>query len=164
MGHDVIQAFDGEAAWWINPLVGAGAPTEMPEDFAREVAFWSNFDGPLVDYRKRKLRYLGEEELDTGPAYKIRVAMPGGDEVYTFIDSKTYLEVRRTHTQYFHGEPVVVDTYFSDFARFDGIVVPRRITGVGFAGERFVMRVGSVVLDVQPDESRFQMPGREKND
>jgi hypothetical protein len=162
LGQDIVQAYDGETAWWINPVVGSSAPSEMPEDFAREMAFWSDFDGPLVDYAKKrsKLRYLGEEELDTGKAYKIRVAMADGEEVYVYIDGKTYLEVKRTHTQYFHGEATAVDTYFSDFAEFGGIIAPQKIEGVGFAGERFTMRLGSIELDVESDASRFNMPGR----
>lgn len=162
MGQDIIQAYDGEIAWWINPVLGSSAPSVMPADFAREMAFWSDFDGPLVGYEKKrhKLKYLGEEELSTGKAYKIRVAMAGGEEVYVYIDGKTYFEVKRTHTQYFHGEATMVDTYFSDFTEVDGIVAPQTIEGVGFAGERFTMRLGSIELDVEPDESRFNMPGR----
>jgi hypothetical protein len=164
MGHDIIQAYDGEVAWWINPVVGANTPSIMPADFTREVAFWSDFDGPLVGYKKKryKLRYMGVEEEPGGPAYKIRVAMTGGHEVYVYIDCETYLEVKRTHTQVFNGEPASVDTRFSNFAEIDGITIPQTISGVGFVGERFTMQLRSVVLDIEPDEGRFAMPGRER--
>ena len=165
MGADVIQAYDGDHAWWINPIAGSDAPSELPADFAREVALWADFDGPLVGYKKRrhKLKYLGKEDLDTGPAFKIRVATSSGDEMFIYIDTQTYFEVKRTHTQHFHGEQIEVNTHFSDFVEHDGVTTPTKIEGVGFGGERFTMWLQTIDLDVDADTSRFEMPVRKES-
>jgi hypothetical protein len=164
MGYDVIQAYDGETAWWINPVAGATQPEKMPADFAREMIRWSDFDGPLVDYKKKrhKIKYLGQDTLGTGNAYKLRVSLAGGDQIYAYIDGDTYLEVKRTYTQLDKGRTITVDTYFSNFTEVDGVTTPRMIRGVGLGGEPFTMTFSSIDLDVEADEARFVMPGRKK--
>ena len=161
MGYDIVQAYDGKIAWWVNPVAGAVEPREMPEDFAREMKLWSDFEGPLVEYRKKrhKIKYIGKETLDTGDAYKLRVAMPDGVEIFTYIDQDTHMEVRRTHVQFFRGKTITVNTYFSDFAEAGGVTTPRTIRGVGFGGESFTMTLETIETDVGSDRSRFDMPG-----
>lgn len=166
LGHDIVQAYDGEVAWWINPIAGAVEPTEMPEDFAREMILWSDFDGPLVNYKRKRhsIDYVGEEEISTGLAHKLRVVLRNGTEVHVYIDSETFFEVKRTHTQIYKNVPVNVDTYFSGFADAGGMMAPHVIRGVGFGGEPFTMRFERVDFDVEPDPTRFEMPGRAKRD
>ena len=164
LGYDVVQAYDGKVAWWINPVVGAADPEPMPEEFAREVALWSDFTGPLVDYQRKRhrVKYEGKDMLETGEAHKLRVGLPGGGEVVVFIDAESYLEVRRTHTPTYQGKSITVNTYFSDFTAVDGVTIPQTIRGVGFGGAAFIMRFGRVTLDVEDDASRYEMPGGEK--
>jgi hypothetical protein len=160
MGYDLVQAYDGETAWWVNPVAGAMEPQEMPEDFAREMKLWADFAGPLVEYKKKryKIKYAGEEELETGKAYKLSVALPSGEKIVAYIDQDTHMEVRRTHTQFFRGKTITVNTYFSDFAEVGGVTTPRTISGVGFGGEPFTMKLQSIDTDADPDPSRFDMP------
>lgn len=161
MGYDIVQAYDGKTAWWINPIAGAVEPQKMPEDFAREMKLWTDFEDPLVEYKKKrhKIKYAGKEELDTGDAYKLWVALPDGVEIYTYIDLDTHMEVRRTHVQVFRGRTITVNTYFSDFEEAGGVTVPRTISGVGFGGEPFTMTLETIETGVGSDRSRFAMPG-----
>jgi hypothetical protein len=161
MGYDIVQAYDGKTAWWVNPVAGAVEPQEMPEDFAREMKLWSDFEGPLVEYKKKrhKIKYIGKERLDTGDAYKLWVALPDGVEIFTYIDQDTHMEVLRTHVQLFRGKTITVNTYFSNFAEADGIKAPRTIRGVGFGGEPFTMTLETIETDVGSDRSQFDMPG-----
>jgi len=160
MGYDLVQAYDGKIAWWVNPVAGAAQPQEMPEDFAREMRLWSDFEGPLVEYKKKrhKVKYIGKEKLDTGDAYKLWVALPSGVEIFTYIDEDTHMEVRRTHVQLFRGKTITVNTYFSDFAEAGGVITPRTIRGVGFGGEPFTMTLEKIETDVGSNRSRFDMP------
>jgi hypothetical protein len=164
LGHNVTQAYDGDVAWWINPMVSAPRPTEMPGDFAREMKLWSDFDGPLVNHKGKRhtIDYLGQETIGTGAAHKLRVVLRDGTEIHSYIDSQTYFEVKRTHTQIYKERPVKVDTHFSEFVAFDGVTAPRVIKGTGFGGEPFTMRFQTVDFDVESDDTRFEMPGRSK--
>jgi len=164
MGNDVVQAYDGDSAWWVNPLAGATTPEEMPDDFAREMILWSDFEGPLVGYKQKrhKIKYVGKEELEAGDAHKLRVLLASGGEVTIYIDLESYLEVRRTHTQQYRGEQLTINTYFSDFEEDGGVTSPRTIRGVGFGGEAFTMRLETIDLGVASDRTRFDMPGRRK--
>jgi hypothetical protein len=85
--------------------------------------------------------------------------LPGGDEILAYIDQDTHMEVRRTHTQFFRGKVITVNTYFSDFAEAGGVTTPRTIRGIGFGGESFTMKLKTIDTDVESDRSRFDMPG-----
>jgi len=164
MGYDVIQVYDGRTAWWINPIAGATYAQEMPAEYARQLIRWTDFDGPLVDYKRKrhKVKYLGRERLDTGDAYKLKLRLADGDEWYVYIDSETYLEVKRAYTQTYQGRTSTVDTYFSDFVDTDGFMTPRVIRGIGFGGEPFRMTFETLDTGVEADKARFEMPGRKK--
>lgn len=162
MGHEVIQAYDGKTAWWVNPLLGASEPTEMPEEFAQNMLRWTDFDGPLVDYKRKRhrVKYLGEERLDTGKAHKLRVTLRNGDVWHVYLDSETFLEVKRTYAQTYQGRTSTVDTYFSDFIEVDGVTAPRVIRGVGLGGDPYTMTFDSFDTKVKADRRRFEIYGR----
>lgn len=164
LGYDVIQAYDGHTAWWVNPIVGATYPEKMPPEYAWELMRWTDFDGPLVDYRKKrhKVKYMGDEMLDTGRAHKLRVRFARGDEWFVYIDSETYMEVKRTYLQTYQGKTGTVETLFSDFVDIDGVMTPRVIHSVGYGGEPFRMTFETLYTDVEVDKTRFTMPGAKK--
>lgn len=160
MGRDVVQAFDGEKAWWINPFLGATSPTEMPADFAMQLLRWSELESPLVDYRRKhhRVRYLGEENTAQGSAHLIEVRLREGGTVDIFIDAATYLETRRSFDQSYRGKTRRVDTYFSDYEEVDGIMTPRTIRGIDLRGEPYVMSVDTWEFGAEIDDASFRKP------
>ena len=51
-GKIVINAFDGETPWIINPIIGAERPIVVSGPQAAMIKEQSSFDGPLVDYKE----------------------------------------------------------------------------------------------------------------
>jgi hypothetical protein len=161
-GLEIIQAYDGEVAWWINPLAEASEPKEMPEAFARAMHRWTEFDGPLVNYKKKRHRveYVGQQGLrEGGTAHKIKLTRADGEVWHVFIHTETYLEVMRTYEQTYRGDTTEVNTYFSDFTEVEGLKTPRVIEGLAVTGTPFKMVFETIDTGVRIDKAFFTMAG-----
>jgi hypothetical protein len=168
-GQPIIQAYDGSTAWWINPFVGSDEPTEMPSEFAESLKRWTEFEGPLVDYRKRgrRVEYVGKEAVESGAAYHIKLTMENKDVWHVYIDSESYLETMRRYSQSFQGSMTEVTTYFGDYREVDGVMLPFEIRGAGFDGSPYTMIFDSYETNAEIEDDYFEMPkheeGREKS-
>lgn len=160
MGKDVVQAFDGETAWWINPFLGAATAAEMPDDFARQLMHWTELESPLVDYRRKRHRvdYVGEEDTQSGTADVIEVRLRDGETMQIYIDRKSHLEVRRSFDQPYRDQTTRVDTRFSDYEPVGGIMTPRLIRGVDLRGEPYALAIDTWEFGVEIDDDSFHMP------
>ena len=163
-GQDIVQAYDGQTAWWVNPLLGAVEPQTMPEEFAKTMLRWVDFDGPLIDYRQKhnKVDYVTKIDLKGSPTHMLNVKLADGDVWNIYIDAETYLEVARTFEQTFRGATSAVTTYFSGFKEIDGVVTPTVVEGIGFTGTPFRMVFESFEPNQGIEEKRFMMPGGSK--
>jgi hypothetical protein len=159
-GLEVIQAYNGAMAWWINPFMGASAAKEMPADFAALLIRWSSIESPLIDYERKRHRVLYREEqsLQGGNAHRLQVLLADGDRWDVYIDSGSYLEVRRSYQQTFRGRTMQADTYFSDYRQVEGIMVPQTVRGVGPGGDAYHMSLDRWLFGVEIDTEIFEMP------
>lgn len=157
LGRTIVQAFDGENAWWINPLAGVHEPAEMPEDFASQLKRWTALESPLLDYRRKNNRVdvVGPAEDGT---LQVRVRRPGGEIIDMFLDTDTWLEVRRSYEQPRRGKMRHVDTYFDDYTETDGVMTPGTIRGVDIRGSKYVMSINNWQFDAPIDDDAFAMP------
>lgn len=123
----VVQAYDGTAAWQINPFQGRKDPERMSSDdakgFAEDAA---DFDGALVDYQKKgyTLDYLGTEDIDGTEAHKLRVTRPNGDITFVYLDPDAFLEIRTIDRRIEHGVPNETITDYGDYEKVDGVYIP----------------------------------------
>jgi hypothetical protein len=98
-GMTQVQAYDGAAAWQIQPFGGKKDPELMGDDDSRDLIEQADIDGPLVDYQAKgnKVEYLGHDTVDGDDAYKLKVTLKNGDILYYYLDPDTYLEDRKTN-------------------------------------------------------------------
>jgi hypothetical protein len=159
-GVSFTLAYSGETAWWISPLLGAFEPEEMPEEYARAVLRWTDFEGPLVDYLRKRhhAEYQGEEGTESGKTHKIKLTLADGDVWHVYIDTKTYLEVKRTFLQTFGEHTTEVTTYFPEFQTVDGVKLYRVVKGEGVDGSPYTMTFETFETNVDIDDARFNLP------
>ena len=159
-GVSIVQAYDGETAWWVNPLLGATEPKPMPEDFARSTKRWVDFEGPLVDYenKRHRVEYVGEVETEHGSAYEIELSHSDGDKWRIFIDIGTYLEIKRTYPETFMGNTREVTAYFHDHSDVEGVNLHHVIDGEAIDGTRYKMIFDVVKPNVAIDDAWFSIP------
>ena len=102
----VVQAFDGTSGWQIVP--GSEQAVIMDQAQQKSMSEQADFDGPLIDYKKKgnAVEQMGVGELDGRKTYRVRVTLANGDVHFWEIDTETNLPFvggeagRRTETKF----------------------------------------------------------------
>ena len=96
-GMTAIQAYDGETAWSVMPIMGKTDPEVMAEDQAKNIKEQADFDGPLMDWQDKghQVELIGLEETDGTEAYKLKVTMANGDVRHHFLDSEYFITIKQ---------------------------------------------------------------------
>ncbi len=160
-GMTAIQSYDGKSGWQIMPFTGnTDAAALSPED-TKDAQENADFDGPLMDYKARgnQVEFLGKEEVDGAPAYKLKISLKNGDVIQEFIDTETNLEAKEISTRTIGGEPKVVEQTFSNYRPVQGLMFPFSLqNGVKDSEQKQKITVDKVELNVPIDDSKFAMP------
>jgi len=159
-GTNIVQAFDGTTAWWVNSFAGVRDPDKMPPEQAAAIRQQADLDGPLVDYKEKghKVELVGKEEPEGTPVYKLKVTLKSGDAQHIYLDGKTYLERRRTaRRKEAGGNEIEVETLFSDYKPVNGIMLAHALDQKTPA-QSLQLAFTKIELDVPVEDSAFKMP------
>ena len=128
-GLTYMQGYNGQSAWRVNPFEGRRDAETMSADEARSMADSSRIDGVLLDARKdgSTVTYLGREDFDGTPAYKLKVAQKDGDEFTYWLDPDTFLEIKMSETRKIRGAPQTTETELGDYEKVDGVYFPMSV-------------------------------------
>ncbi len=158
----LVQAYDGAAAWQINPFQGRKDPERMSADdakgFGEDAA---DFDGVLVDYQKKgyTLDYLGTEDIDGTEAHKLRVTRPNGDITFVYLDPDAFLEIRTINRRIEHGVPNETITDYGDYEKVDGVYIPlSRESWTKGSSDHQKTQYDKAQANVSADDAEFQFP------
>jgi outer membrane lipoprotein-sorting protein len=166
----VVTAFDGTTAWTINPMLGTEAPQaiEGPQaDLARDQA---DFDGSLVDYRKKGHTVElvkgnganGTEKLADGtPVHHLKVTRKSGRVQHYYLDAESGIELKQaSEVQDPGGKMVTFEQELSDYRRVDGLMVPFTVRSLMDGTPIVTMIVEKIEFDAPVDDAAFSMSGR----
>lgn len=155
MGMDVVQAYDGETAWMINPQLGPG-PQEADAVTAAGLRDQSDFDGPLVGWEEdgHQVELLGTEMVGETEAHKLQVTLAHGSVSVYYLDAETYLPIKVESVT----EGVSSTATMSDYRAAGGLQFPFLIEVEGPMGLT-VLTFDSIEVDVELDETIFSMGG-----
>lgn len=161
-GMKIVQAFDGEKAWGLNPMAGAAEPAALPDSEGALFALQADFDGPLVDARRKRiqLELAGKEKVGERDAWKIAITYPGGQKETAYLDAETYLEIRRDGQTEAQGVVTDLTTDFLEYTDVEGVKVPSRWSFSTPMGP-IEIRIADVVANGELDTDRFYLPGQE---
>ncbi|PYJ73171.1 MAG: hypothetical protein DME75_02290 [Verrucomicrobia bacterium] len=111
-GMTQIEAYDGKEGWKISPFQGRKDPEKMSTDDVKALMEDAEIDGPLVDWKAKgsTVDYLGTEDVDGTPAYKVKVVRKNGDVSFVFLDPDHFLEIRVVTQRIKHGAQEEVET------------------------------------------------------
>lgn len=125
-GSKITQAYDGETAWWINPMMGSTTAQKMPEEMAGAMT-GQEFESPLLNYKEKghSVELLGEKPVEGVDSYEIRLTKKSGDVELYYFDKDSYLNILKA-TKITTGPTAgqMVETFFSDYQEVDGLVIP----------------------------------------
>jgi len=124
-GGTMIAAYDGRVVWVVNPALAGDQPLIIEPEQAKDLIALADFDGPLVDYRKKghRLRLLGEAYVKGAKAHVIEVQMANGDLLRVYLDKETFLERRWDDEVLRHGARWRSETYLDDYRPEQGLMV-----------------------------------------
>lgn len=160
-GTQLVQAFDGETAWTINPFATGTEPQKMPEQEAQDM-IKQQFEDPFIDYKDKghSVALEGKEEIEGAQCYKLKLTKANGDIEYHFFDAEYYVPVMSRTTQ--SGGPMAgmaADTYLSDYQEIDGMLFPYYLETKVNGQTAQTITITSVELNPEVEDDFFLFPG-----
>jgi outer membrane lipoprotein-sorting protein len=156
-GQDMVQVFDGEKGYTINPMAGSNTPVEMTTDQINSVIKNNIFQNYMANYLKTgQLTLSGEDNVNGKPVYKIKADIGGGNTAMMYIDKSSYLILKTVADVNQGGMAISVESYPSDYTETSGILLPMKTTTTA-SGMEIVTTFTKVEVDVPIDDSVFQI-------
>ena len=163
-GMNIVQAFDGETAWAINPFAGSTEPAKAGADETAEAAK-RTFEDDFINYQDKghTVELLGKEEIEGTETFKIKLTKENGDEEIYFFDTENYVPIMmRSFAAVGPMKGQSVETFLSDYEEHEGLMVPMSIEQK--IGGQTVMQgtMTSVVLNGDISDDIFAFPAAEQ--
>jgi outer membrane lipoprotein-sorting protein len=156
-GQDIVQVFDGEKGFAINPMAGSTDPVEMTPEQVKQTLRNNMFQNSVANYLKNgQLTLAGEENVNDKPAFKLKATLEGGQVIDMFIDKNSYFLVKSSTTTDMNGQSVTADSYPSDYTETSGLMVPMKTT-TSAQGMDIVMTFTKVEVDTPMEDSIFKI-------
>jgi outer membrane lipoprotein-sorting protein len=156
----IINAFDGQMAWILNPLAMPPGTTARPvivsgpqADMIREQ---SSFDGPLMDYKGHGATVVleGNETIGTRKVVHLRLTSRTRQVSHIYLDAETWLEAKITS----EGDQLKLEQEFSDYRVVDGVKIPFVIRTSTNGVQQGEIRLRTVEFNPRIDEALFRLP------
>lgn len=161
-GLTLVQAWDGNSGWRINPFEGRKDAERMSDDEARSLADTGSLKGPLLRAASdgSTVTYLGREDFDGTDTYKLKVAQKDGDEFVYLLDPDTMLEVKMTETRKVRGAQQVFEYEYGDYEKVAGVYFPMSIENwsQGQSNQRQRTVIAAAAANGNPPATLFAQP------
>lgn len=158
-GIKIIQAFNGETGWLIEPQISSG-PREMSAPELENLNQLSRIDSDLVNWKEKgfDLELIGRESHNGSDFFIIRLIQQDNSVYHFYIDAESYLTSRMVAFSDYNGEILRGETVLSDYRKIDGISVPFR-TEVIYDGDLLMTTiVDKVEFDPVIENNYFSRP------
>jgi hypothetical protein len=128
-GQPAVFGYDGEVAWIQGAALGVPQPARLDDAWRRNLIEDAAFRTPLLEGPSETLtiELVGRERVEGIDAWKLRVERSGFPEEHWYLDTKTYLEVKResrTFDVFSGGIEIPMETFYDDFREVEGLVIP----------------------------------------
>lgn len=164
-GQTAIQAFDGKTGWVVLPFAGKNEPEQASADDAKDMELEADMDGPLVDARAKgnRVELLGREKVGGRDAWRLKVALSGGDVRDVYLDAKTYLQLLTVTRRTIEGKPLEIESAVGDYREVGGVLLPHSFeTSARGLAQKQSVQFDKIELNVAIDDARFRMPAAGK--
>jgi len=163
------SAYDGAIAWELKRSEDKTEPVRLTGDALKDMKDLADFQGALFDHEAKgnEIEYLGKDEIDGNPVYKLKLTRRDGKESTVYLDAKSYLEIREETIHESRNERTEMVSTYSNFKTIDGVTLPRtiettskQVLGGGAIRMEGSMRIAidKVELNVEIPASRFTIP------
>lgn len=162
-GLTLVEAYDGQSGWRINPFEGRKDAERMGADEARALADQALIDGNLQSAAAKgaKVDYLGREDIDGTNTYKLRVSKPDGTVFTDYLDPDVFLEIRIDELRTIRGAEQETVYDLGDYERVNGVYFPFSIASGApnsADSDKQIITVASAAANVPVLPGLFAMP------
>jgi len=162
-GLTLIQAYDGQSGWRVNPFEGRKDAERMGADEARALADEAVIDGQLLaaSIKGSKVDYLGREDVDGTNTYKLRVSKADGTTFTYYLDPDVYLEIKILENRTIRGAEQETEYDLGDYERVNGVYFPFSIASGprnSADSDKQVITIDSGAANVDVSSAVFAMP------
>ena len=160
-GMTKSEVFDGKAGWIIDPFTGSPKAEPMSPAQLRQAELQADYDGPLVDWRTKghRIALAGKVSVNGVEAYVLNVAMKNGDTLISFIDARTFMEIKAINKAVSEGRMVEVETLLGDYRPVNGVMLPFSLD-IRPKGQPQSLKIvlDKVEVNLPLDDARFNLP------
>ncbi|MCU1280185.1 MAG: putative signal peptide protein, partial [bacterium] len=157
-GDTAVQVYDGKQGWKLRPFLGRREVEQYSAEELHTAAQQADLDGWLLDAAAKgnRLELVGTDKVEGRDAYNIKVTMKDGQVRHVWVDTQSFLEVRIDGTRRFDGKPRPVWTYFRNYKKVDGVMIPHVMETIvdGVPGSEKIV-VDRVVINPPLADTRF---------
>jgi hypothetical protein len=162
-GMTGTQAYDGAHGWALMPFQGKKDPEPLPDDMVKEMADQADFDGAMVDYKKKghTVELIGKEPVEGTDAYKIKITKKNGNIEYVFLDAETFLQIRSEGKTKMRGQEIDGESSMSDYKEVEGIILAHSMqSGAKGSPQKQTITIDKVEVNPALDAAHFVMPAK----
>jgi outer membrane lipoprotein-sorting protein len=158
----MIRVFDGKEGWANNPFGGKAAPGAMSDEELKNIAEEADFDGPLVDYRKKgnAVELAGKDKVEDKDVWRVKLTTKSGEVRYYLFDATTFLVLKWEGKRRADGKEFPIESYFSDYRDVSGLKFAFRIDS-GSSPTDLTQKIIIDKIEVNPQlpDTEFAKPG-----
>jgi outer membrane lipoprotein-sorting protein len=165
-GNTMVQAYNGEEGWMINPFAGSMDPQDVNEDQLKQFKEQSDIDGKLFNWKEKgyEVELVGKEDMEGTEVYKIKLTEKPenegeeGDVTYYFIDADSFVILKATAKRTVQGQQIEVDNFQSNYKQVDGIAFSFAMETKMNGNTVSQMTIEEVKLGEDIDDAIFERP------
>lgn len=159
-GAKIIQAYDGETAWMINPMMGSAEPMDVTGPEADGLIESGDLDGQLWNYKEKghTLELEGTEEVDGDEAYVLKLTKKNGNIDYYYMETESYLILKIKSKTIMNGSETEAEALLSNYQEVNGYVMAFTIEQKYGGQTAMTIMMDEVETNVEVDDSIFSKP------
>ena len=157
----MVRVYDGKTGWANNPFAGKMNPDIMSEDDLKNISEEADFDGPLVDYRKKgnQVELVGKDKVEDKDAWRLKLTTKNGDIRYYLFDAGSFLLLKWEGKRKAEGQEIPVESYFRDYRDVEGLKFAFEIdSGSSATDLKQKIAIDKIELNPQLPDSEFAKP------
>ena len=157
----MVRVYDGKTGWANNPFAGKMNPDIMSEDDLKNISEEADFDGPLVDYRKKgnQVELVGKDKVEDKDAWRLKLTTKNGDIRHYLFDAGSFLLLKWEGKRKAEGQEIPVESYFRDYRDVEGLKFAFEIdSGSSATDLKQKIAIDKIELNPQLPDSEFAKP------
>jgi hypothetical protein len=158
----MVRVYDGKTGWANNPFAGKMIPDTMADEDLKNIAEEADFDGPLVDYRRKgnAVALVGKDKVGDKSVWRVKLTTKNGDIRYYLFDTSSFLLLKWEGKRRFEGKELPIESYFNDYRDVEGLKFAFEIaSGASAADLSQKIIIDKIELNPQLNDADFAKPG-----